>query len=342
VDNIYDGDTSDTYAARWRNAVATDGSVAELQWIGLDLGTARPVSMISFISGFASDSANKHCPTSVYVEYSTDGAAWTADGAARSVFALAGSGTFGWQELYVSATTSARYWRLRAKAATTAWYVTEMTAAYLGQFLAPAGAVASSDRNLEEPSDPQSMYNAFDGDATNTFAARWRSTAATDGSVAELQWIGPDLGSAMDVSFLRLLLGFSTDTGAQSPASVYVEHSSDGASWTLESTVSTNTGAGSFAWKEISVASTALLARYWRLRAKEPAGHTAWCVTEPQAYYSGPTLEERVATPEADKTALKARGGARGAALGGGALTRPEGGALWTLRPHGGGGARSE
>ncbi|HZN17071.1 MAG TPA: family 20 glycosylhydrolase [Micromonosporaceae bacterium] len=232
--NMVDGTTSTFF---WGNGVPVVGD-----YIGVDLGTARPISGVEILMG-KSDRPNDYLHNAV-LEHSRDAVTWTSLGTftTAAVRATPPSGT------------TARYVRLRSTASQTYWLVaTELTVT-----VRPS-ATASTNLPIYSTYPPGLMV---DGNTTTWF---WSNGAPPVGG-----YVRVDLGTARPISIVDVLMANGNSPNDFIHRGV-LESSLDGTAWTV---------LASFAGhNEVTVAPPAgTTARY--LRVRSTASQTYWLVVD--------------------------------------------------------------
>lgn len=233
--NMVDGTTSTFF---WGN-----GAPAVGDYVGVDLGTARPISGIDIVMG-KSDRPNDYLHNAV-LEYSRDAVAWTSLGSFTNQAVIRVSAPSG---------TTARYVRLRSTASQTYWLIT----AEFGVTVRPS---ATPLTNLPTYSTYSPGF-MVDGNTTTWF---WSNGAPPVGG-----YVGVDLGVARPIRMVDVLMANGNSPNDFIHRGV-LESSLDGAAWTV---------LASFAGhNEITVTPPAgTTARY--LRVRSTGSQTYWLVAD--------------------------------------------------------------
>ena len=235
---IADG-SKDTTA--WESSGSTAGS-----WVGVDLGSPRPVSAISVFAG--ATTVNDQIPQPVYDIQYTDGGAWTSTGAS-----ILPTGAV-WQSSPVDC-GSHRYWRLvLQKAHSQPAPVTELQISASGspaQWLGPGMLTQNGLMSFAASA-------AVDDDTTDN---AWHTDASTAGA-----WLQIDLAVPRSVTAVNLYA-----QSAGSTASYEVQFSDDLQSWT-----DTLSFFPSFVgWNGVRIPPSGRH-RYWRLFLTNTPGPGSW------------------------------------------------------------------
>ena len=277
IDKAFDGDLA-TY---WRSAViATD------QWVSVEF--EEPLKIV-LLNPYL-HSANR--PKDYILEASSNGLDWTAitTGQFQNVT--------GWQEISVYDDTKYQYWRLFLS---TSWgtgfafceidfyyefndsdtyqYTTGIKIDFDKEIVTDVekitGSVDDVPRNPYRPiasseySATTVKYKAFDG----SILTYWRGV-----SEAGPEWLGADLGAALNVNKCRVYIGAS-----YRPKTFVLEGSADMITWTA---VTSGTLSAATGWQDINFSGATY--RYWRLYFT--ASYTTYFAVYEMEFYGTETL----------------------------------------------------
>jgi hexosaminidase len=222
----------------WSSRAATAGD-----YVGVDLGAVRPVTSVQVAMG-SGDRPDDYLHAAA-LEYSLDGASWTA------------VGTFSGQPEVRSSPAGgvdARYLRLRATAGQTNWVVVREFAVSVRPAATPTTSLPAYQSYLPA--------NLVDGDVTSWF---W-----SDGAPAVGGYVGVDLGAVRPIGAIDLLMANDASENDYLHRGV-LEYSTTGSSWTALVTFSGQ--------HEITASPPAgATARY--VRARSTGSQTYWLVAD--------------------------------------------------------------
>jgi hexosaminidase len=222
----------------WSSRAATAGD-----YVGVDLGALRPVTAVQVTMG-SGDRPDDYLHAAT-LEYSADGASWTAMGAFLGQPAVRSSPAGG---------VNARYLRLRATAGQQNWVVVREFAVSVRPAATPTTSLPAYQSYLPA--------NLVDGDVTSWF---W-----SDGAPAVGGYVGVDLGAVRPLGAVDLLMANDASENDYLHSGV-LEYSTNGSSWTPllafggQNEVTASPPAGA-------------TARY--VRARSTASQTYWLVAD--------------------------------------------------------------